>query len=342
MRTTSTYRTGFGCNLAAPLRLALCLLCALCAAAGGAEAHAQGGVGWRAERRGEAGKDLNTVFFVDRKRGWAAGDGGVVVRTEDEGRTWARQALGSNDPVNDIYFLDKEDGYLLSGNRIYVSADGGATWRESARFAPADFGGAEPELYSVRFTSKKRGWIVGSVSRRDDVVDSLVLQTTDGGQSWNRQRVPTKSELINLDFSGDKRGWIVGASGVVLHTRDGGETWTLQRTGTPATLYSVDFRGDKKGWAVGERGVIIKTRDGGETWRVVPSPGRATLLGVRFANDEEGWAVGRNGVILRTEDEGETWLIQEGSTRRNLYGLFVDKENCWAVGGDGLVLQYVR
>jgi photosystem II stability/assembly factor-like uncharacterized protein len=298
--------------------------------------------GWRGERRGDAGKDLNTIFFVDRKRGWAAGDGGLIVRTEDEGRTWSRQSVGTTEAVNDLYFLDKEDGYLVAGNRIYASADAGATWRESANFPASTFGGAEPELYSVRFTSKKRGWIVGSVSRRDTVVDSLVLKTTDGGTSWQRLRVPTKSELINLDFSGDKRGWIVGNSGVILHTRDGGETWALQHSGTASTLYSVEFRGDKDGWAVGQGGTIIKTRDGGETWGAVPSPVRTTLLGVRFANDEEGWVVGRAGVILRTEDEGSTWVQQESRTRRNLFALFVDKDNCWAVGGDGLVLQYER
>jgi photosystem II stability/assembly factor-like uncharacterized protein len=63
---------------------------------------------------------------------------------------------------------------------------------------------------------------------------------------------------------------------------------------------------------------------------------------VRFANDEDGWVVGRGGVILRTEDEGDTWVQQESRTRRNLFALFVDKDNCWAVGGDGLVLAYKR
>jgi photosystem II stability/assembly factor-like uncharacterized protein len=331
-------------NLDAWARAALgaALCCAAVCALAAPTASAQGALGWHGERRGEAGKDLNTVFFVDSKRGWAAGDGGVVVRTEDKGRSWSRQSLGTADAINDLYFLDKEDGYLVAGNRIYVSSDSGQTWRQSATFSASTFGGAEPELYSVRFTGKKRGWIVGSVSRRDTVVDSLVLKTEDGGTSWQRLRVPTKSELINLDFSGDKRGWIVGAGGVVLHTRDAGETWALQKTGSTATLYNVDFRGDKRGWAVGERGTILKTLDGGETWTTVASPVRSTLLGVKFANDEEGWVVGRGGSILRTSDGGETWVIQDAQTKRNLYALFVEKENCWAVGGDGLVLQYER
>jgi photosystem II stability/assembly factor-like uncharacterized protein len=317
--------------------LVLCAALSLSGAAG-----AQEGAGWVSERSGQAGKDLNAVYFADSKRGWVGGDAGLVLRTEDGGRTWARQQVETKEGVSDLFFRDKEDGYLLAGNEIFVTEDGGATWRMAARFLPATFGGAAPDLYSVRFTSKRLGWVVGSLSRGDNVVDSLVLQTTDGGASWNRQRVPVSDELIHLDFDGDKRGWIVGTEGRVLHTRDGGETWALQQTGTTATLYHVEFRGGEHGWAVGERGTILRTDNGGETWAVVKSPARATLLSVKFVNDDEGWAVGRSGVILRTEDGGRTWVQQESKTRQNLYALFFDKKTGWAVGGDGLVFRYER
>ena len=319
------------------------VLCAalLLSAACGAQAHAQG-VGWVGERRGRPGHDLNAVYFADSKRGWVAGDGGLVLHTEDGGRTWARQNIGTDENVDDIYFRDREDGYLLAVNQIFTTEDGGQTWRMSARFLAETFGGAQPELYSVRFTGKKRGWIVGSLSRGDTVVDSLVLHTTDGGASWQRQRVPVADELIHLDFDGDKRGWIVGSRGRVLHTADGGETWQLQNAGTTATLYHVDFQGGERGWAVGERGTILRTEDGGATWRVTGAPVRSTLLSVTFVNKDEGWIAGRGGVILRTDDGGQTWMRQETNTRQNLYALFFDKKTGWAVGGDGLVLRYER
>src|SRR2546430_6208996 len=60
--------------------------------------------------------------------------------------------------------------------------------KEVKRFTPAQDGGASAELYSIRFSSKKRGWIVGSLSRRDIVVDSLLLPTDDVGVSWQMQR----------------------------------------------------------------------------------------------------------------------------------------------------------
>ncbi len=319
----------------------LCLLSLPAICVGGAMITAAQD-GWVAERRGQAGRDLNTIYFVDSKRGWAAGDDGFVLHTEDGGRTWAQQVTGATDSINDIYFRNKEDGYLLAGNRIFSTSDGGRTWREANRFLSSNFGNALPELYSVRFAGKKKGWVVGSVSRRDTVVDSLVLHTDDSGASWQRQRVPTRSELIHLDFSGDKRGWIVGVSGTILHTRDGGETWTAQRSNTSATLYHIDFRNEREGWAVGERGTILRTTDGGDTWATVKTPTRATLLSVKFANDTDGWAVGRSGAILRSSDAGQTWVQQQSQVKQNLYALFLDKKNNWAVGGDGMVLQYER
>jgi photosystem II stability/assembly factor-like uncharacterized protein len=305
---------------------------------------AQEGVGWTSTRHGVAGKDLNTVYFTDSKRGWMAGDGGLVFRTEDGGRTWLRQAVGTNEQINDLYFRDKEDGYLIAGSAILITADGGRTWREARRFRPADFGGGVPELYSVRFASKKKGWIVGSVSRREVVTDSLVLFTDDAGATWRPQLVPSRDELIHLDFADEKRGWIVGDKGTILATADGGANWSRQRTGTNATLYHVDFAGDERGWAVGERGTILRTVNGGETWTSVSVSGvqGTTLLSVRFAGDKDGWIVGRGGVILRTEDGGRTWLRQESGTRQNLYALFVNKKQNWVVGGDGMVLRYER
>ncbi|MBD0325128.1 MAG: hypothetical protein ICV68_01775 [Pyrinomonadaceae bacterium] len=298
--------------------------------------------GWTGTRRGQAGKDLNAVFFADTKRGWIGGDGGFVSYTNDGGRSWTPQTLETKDAVNDVYFRNKEDGYIVAGNSIFSTSNSGQTWREIRRYFASDFGGALPELYSVRFSSKKKGWVVGSISRDDVVVDSLVLYTDDGGTSWQRQRMPTKEELIHLDFVSEKRGWIVGDGGTILYTADGGDSWTEQRSGTKATLYHVDFRNDRIGWIVGKQGTILRTTDGGETWFTVEPLVRNTLLSVQFVDENLGWIVGRGGVILRSEDAGATWVRQESNTKQNLYALFLDKENGWAVGGDGIVLRYER
>ncbi|MDT5063618.1 MAG: hypothetical protein QOH63_4077 [Acidobacteriota bacterium] len=306
----------------------------------GGVARAQ--VGWSAVQGGGGGKDLNAVYFADAKRGWVAGDGGFVSRTNDGGLNWTKQKVETKDAINDIYFRNKDNGYLLAGNSIFQTDDGGEKWREIRRYFASDFGGAMPELYSVRFSGKKRGWVVGSISNKDVVVDSLVIYTNDGGKSWQRQRMPTKQELIHVDFADEKRGWIVGVGGTILHTEDGGETWAEQQSGTRATLYHVDFRNEREGWAVGERGSILRTVDGGTTWTPVEVTVRGTLLNVQFPDENTGWIVGRGGVILRSDDSGRTWVQQESKTKQPLFALFMDKKKGWAVGGGGIILQYER
>jgi photosystem II stability/assembly factor-like uncharacterized protein len=296
--------------------------------------------GWVATQVAPPGQDLNAVYFLDNKRGWVGGDNGFLSRTEDGGHTWVRQLVQTTAAINDIYFRDKEAGFLIAGNAIFATRDNGMRWSEERRFPPREFDGAEVELYSVRFSSKKKGWVVGSVSKRERVIDSILLYTDNAGETWQRQSAPSRLELIHVDFANDKRGWITGAAGTILATFDGGQTWTRQESGSTATIFHIDFRSDKKGLAVGERGTILRTSDGGGNWMPVVVKTRATILNVQFVSDDNGWAVGRGGTILRTDDAGLSWIEQESGTKQNLYGLCFVKKVGWAVGGDGILLRY--
>src|SRR5215210_4579967 len=97
---------------------------------------AQGG--WVPFKISTGGSDLNTVYFLDSKRGWVGGDGGYLSHTEDGGQSWARQNVGTKAAINDIYFRDKEAGFLLAGNSIYITRDG-TSWSQSRIFAPEEF-----------------------------------------------------------------------------------------------------------------------------------------------------------------------------------------------------------
>ena len=296
--------------------------------------------GWVATQVAPPAQDLNAVYFLDNKRGWIGGDGGFLSRTEDAGHSWVKQVVQTTSAINDIYFRDKDAGFLIAGNAIFTTRDNGGHWIEVRRFLPTEFDGADVELYSVRFLSKKKGWVVGSVSKRDHVVDSILLYTNDAGETWQRQRAPSRLELIHIDFANDKRGWITGADGTILTTLDGGASWTRQATGTKATLFHIDFRDEKRGVAVGERGTILRTEDSGITWTPIVVKKRATLLNVQFVTDNHCWAVGRSGTILRSDDGGLTWIEQESGTKQNLYSLYLVKKTGWAVGGAGMLLRY--
>jgi photosystem II stability/assembly factor-like uncharacterized protein len=298
--------------------------------------------GWTIARK-DAGGDLVSVFFTSADAGWIGGDNGYLAYTKDGGRSWINQSLNTTENINEIYFRNDENGYILAGRKIYITKDKGATWRETRIFQLSELKGLTPEFLSARFVDKRRGYIVGSaLNRNDEVVDSLVMQTVDGGESWHRIKVPTKVELFHLDFIGDERGWIVGDAGTIIHTDDGGATWLKQTSGTTRSLRSVDFRNEEEGYIVGGRGVILRTENGGKTWETVKTPIVDSLLRVIFTDDKNGFIAGRNGVVLRTDDKGKNWTKQESKTTEALYGLYMEKKYGWAVGGKGLILRYQR
>jgi photosystem II stability/assembly factor-like uncharacterized protein len=299
-------------------------------------------VGWQANRVKSAG-DLITVYFTSAEKGWIAGDEGYLAYTIDGGRTWLQYSLPTTENINEIYFRNDENGYIAAGKKIFVTKDGGATWLDTRIYNPNEFKAGTPDFLSVRFTDKKRGFVIGSVlNKSGNVIDSLVLQTNDGGESWFRVTVPSKGELYHLDFSGKSHGWIVGDKGVILHTRDGGVSWSLQNSGTDRALFNVDFRDDNEGYVVGGRGTILRTENGGRNWELVKTAFPSTFLRVDFADDKNGWIVGYNGTILRSSDKGKTWIKQESETTENLYGLFTQKKFGWAVGAKGAILRYQK
>src|SRR5215510_5015447 len=147
--------------------------------------------GWVPFKINTGGNDLNTVYFLDSKRGWVGGDGGYLSSTQDGGQTWVRQNVATKAAINDIYFRDKEAGFFLAGNSIFITRDA-TNWVQSRIFLPEEFEGSDVELYSVRFSSKKKGWVVGSISKRERVVDSILVYTDDEGLNWRRQRAPSR------------------------------------------------------------------------------------------------------------------------------------------------------
>lgn len=287
--------------------------------------------------------DLIAVHFTSADRGWIAGDNGFLASTNDGGRNWTEHKLDIKEDINEIYFRNSDNGYLVAGRKMFVTSDAGRNWRDTAIVNPGDVRSGTPEFLSIRFADKKRGIIVGSVLNRNEaVIDSLVMRTEDGGETWHRIIVPTKTELFHMDFVGSSKVWLVGDQGVILYSNDAGRTWLRQHSGTERALYNVDFRDSNDGWAVGGRGTIPRTENGGRTWTIVPTSFPATFMRVDFADDKNGWIVGHGGTILRSGDRGKTWVKQESGTRSSLYGLYMEKKFGFAVGEAGVIIAHVR
>ena len=304
---------------------------------------------WKVNRASGSG-DLVTVYFTSAEKGWIAGDSGYLAWTTDGGRNWTKQDIGTTEIINEIYFRNDDNGYLVAGKKMFITRDGGRSWRETQIYRTGEFGKNSPDFLSIRFADKKRGIVIGSVLNRDGkVVDSLVMRTEDGGETWQRVLVPSKKELYHLDFVGSSRCWIAGDEGLILFSDNGGASFRTQKSnlrpnaeGKLPDLYNVDFRDENEGYIVGSKGTILRTEDGGATWESVKTVFPTTFLRVDFADDKNGVIVGKEGTILRSSDRGRTWTRQSSGTKEHLYGLFFAKKYGWAVGANGVVIQNQR
>lgn len=299
------------------------------------------------------GKELNTVFTryqgrlvgSDREWVWIGGNNGYLVYTNDGGNKWQEVNLNIDAPVTDIFFRDKE-GYLLAGNSLFRSDDEGTRWIRAHTFSMK--ANTTPVLYSVTFSSPKKGCIVGVYTRKGKVIDNFIKCTTDSGETWPTRDVPGQEELLHLDFVDEQHGWAVGVGGIVLGTNDGGGTWQRLSSPTKATLFHVKFISPLRGWVVGNGAVIFYTSDGGKKWQPVNAPVRIgkksiRLLSINFLKDGRGWIVGSNGTILYTKDDGASWELQLSGTTHDLYALSIDsqdKKHVWVIGGGGTILKY--
>lgn len=306
---------------------------------------ASGQSGWTLLRETGSG-DLVAAYFTSPERGWVAGDDGYLASTQDGGKTWETYPLKTRENINEIYFRNNDNGYIVAGRKLYLTKNAGQSWEETFIVKPGTFKDAVPEFLSIRFADKKRGIAVGSLLKtirgEEVVVDSLAMRTEDGGDTWTRMILPAKGELFHLDYNGSSHAWIVGDGGVILASTDGGRNWVRQNSGTKLPIYNVDFRDDLEGYAVGKSGTALRTDDGGTTWQKVATGSNETFMRVDFADDKNGWIVGYRGTILKSSDKGKTWVKQDGGTQKNLYGLFMFKRYGFAVGADGVITSYQR
>ncbi|HEX8068895.1 MAG TPA: YCF48-related protein [Pyrinomonadaceae bacterium] len=285
------------------------------------------------------------MAFVDEARGWAAGGQGVLLKTEDGGAHWRTLRRPTEDALRDVVFVNPTTGWLLCQRSLYQAhtpadprsyllktEDGGATWRRVTVTGAS----ADTALAGFTFADEQHGWAYGE--------EGALYATADGGDTWTRQRVPTRHLLLGGAFVDNLQGWLVGAGATLLQATDGVE-WRALGGSAPlardARLNAVAFAGARRGWAVGARGLILATADGGRSWTPQPAETNADLFDVKFTDARTGWAAGADGTLLHTTDGGAHWLAEPSPTRHPLARLyFLSPARGWAVGFGGTIITY--
>jgi photosystem II stability/assembly factor-like uncharacterized protein len=150
-----------------------------------------------------------SIRFLDEQTGWAASEKELWA-TSDGGQTWIDVPLpDSGITILAIELLSESNGLILaSPGVLYATHNGGETWT-SISLGPGQDQISILALPSMRFFDKQNGTIAAKFGGKGIVV----LQTTDGGETWEQ-------ENISVELSTSNPGLYLSSDGRTLTIRD--------------------------------------------------------------------------------------------------------------------------
>lgn len=187
-------------------------------------------------------------------------------------------------------------------------------------------------LTTVFFIDDKEGWAAGH--------DTLILHTTDGGESWSIQYEDPitggdlPKPILDIHFRDKSHGWAIGAFSLMLETQDGGTTWETVDTGDlydllesldlePEANFNAFLKTERGFFIVGELGTLLhyNTEEVDEGAGVSAAAGEAVAEGEAAAEGAASRKVGPWEVFASPYNGSYFGVSQLRSGELLIYGL---------------------
>lgn len=235
---------------------------------------------------------------------------------------------------------------------VLFSDDRGETWTQ-AENVPTRI-----TLTAVHFANDQVGWAVGH--------DAIILHTTDGGTTWERQYidpvledeidpetgdVPTDRTLLTLYVFDESHALALGAFSQAMETFDGGVTWEDRELIVPEVSddpyyfpeqYHLNgaFAGpDGSVFVAAEFGVVYRSLDGGVTFEELQTDYDGSFWGGLGVGDSV-IVFGMRGNLWRSDDLGDTWYDVDSDTSQSLSGGTILDDGTVVIAGLGGAVTY--
>lgn len=285
--------------------------------------------GWAWGNPTPQGNSIRAMDF-DGGRGYAIGDAGTALRTDDGGATWKGLPTGTTAPLTRLQVVTPDVITALGGNGCVLrrSTNGGQSFSRVYALSESDCPNPVAVTY---FDSPDVGYLV--------LKDGSVLRTTDGGDSFSKQTALPGTAAstgggndrpFDVTFTAADTGFALTSSGG-FRTTDSGVSWTPVSVG-PAT--HVQFVSDTVAYAFGIGG-LSRSDDGGATWANVSSSVGQTIATLSCSSPDVCIAVPETGAtLLRTEDGGATFSSITPASRA-IYAVAWASDNRVVAAGDG-------
>jgi len=245
-----------------------------------------GGINWKVVLE-NPGTFFRCITFKNRQEGWlgtigtdepllSSVDTVALYETKNGGESWSPVEFIGPTPKGLCGLHKVSDEVIVGCGRVrgpscfVKTIDGGKTWYSQNMDHIAG------SLIAAHFFDPDHGFLLGGTTRDKKNCRSMLLETTDGGTSWDTIYL---SEQIGeypwkFSFPTKEKGFV-----------------SIQRNVKNGRFYH------------------LQTQDGGKTWKeVVHSPDYYYVQGIGFYNDLIGYMGGSSGKTYETRDGGKSWI----------------------------------
>lgn len=262
----------------------------------------------------------------------AVGSRGMIIRSEDDGKSWTQSAVPVQSDLLAVHFPTPEDGWAVGHEGVILhSGDGGKNWtkqldgriaadafRTYYASAPRDVvmreAAAQIELnykagpvlpwLDVWFEDDRKGFVVGSFG--------MIAATTDGGETWEPWLHHVDNAMwLNMNS-------IRGVGGNIYIVGERGMVWKLERKNRWFLGTATGYGGSFFGIAgtihtlvvFGLRGNVYHSVDGGMAWEEVKVPAAATITAGTVIPDSDGLVLVNSACqILQGDAQGRSFRL---------------------------------
>jgi photosystem II stability/assembly factor-like uncharacterized protein len=235
-------------------------------------------------------------------RALAVGDHGLILTSEDGGRSWQTRPAPTDEALLGLDMTADGQGVIVGQAGVILRTSG-----QDAHWSRVTSPSAE-RLFSVGLDPSGFALAVGAFG--------TLLSSADHGASWRSAapdwdallQSPEAPHLYDVLLLDARTALVVGEFGLLLRTDDMATRWSVLRRGE-RSLFALRAAPDGSLWAMGQAGLLLRSRDRARSWHEVALGQEVGLLDLALRADGHGLLVGLNDLLV-TDDGGASWAWQ--------------------------------
>jgi len=263
------------------------------------------------------------------KRIVAVGERGVVLLSDDNGKTWTSVRAPVTRTLTAVTFFDDKVGIAVGhGGSVLRTEDGGKTW-------------VQVKIPEIGFDSVLGITKLGA----KDVVAygafGMYIRSDDAGKTWTRPHILSKVESFDRHIykviKAPNAVVVVAENGSLGRSTDNGVTYEPIKSEYPGSYFGGVTAKDGSVVIFGMRGTVYRSTDSGAKWTKVPVATKTGFNNGLVLDDGTLILVGNSGLVAVSRDNGVTFTLAKTKAGRGLaQAILIGKDELLAVGESGV------